>query len=47
MKEIDIETLIKYLEEEKINGGKTIKYKGTLLCPENFNSIVITTEKQM
>ena len=47
MKEIDIDTLIDYLQEERKNGGKTIKYKGTVLCPENFNSIVITTEKQM
>jgi hypothetical protein len=47
MKEISIKKLIKYLKEEKKNGGKTIQFKGTLLCPENGNSIVITTEKQM
>ena len=47
MKKISIEQLIEYLKQELENGGKTIEYKGTLVCIENGNSIIITTEKQM
>ena len=44
---IKIEILIEYLKKELEKGGKTIKYHGTLLCPENGNSIIITSEVQM
>jgi hypothetical protein len=44
---IKIEILIEYLVKEIEKGGKTIEYNGTLLCPENGNSIIITSEIQM
>jgi hypothetical protein len=47
MKLITIDEMISLLKIEKEKGGKTIEYSGTLLVPENGNSILITTEKQI
>jgi hypothetical protein len=44
---IKIETLIGLLKKEIEKGGLTIEYNGTLLCAENGNFIIITTENQM
>lgn len=45
-KTIDINELIKILEQERNNGGKTVGYEGTVLVVETGNSIIITTKKQ-
>jgi hypothetical protein len=47
MKEISLDQLIKSLQEARAKGGKTVKYKGTILVPETGNEIIISTEKQM
>jgi len=44
---ISIELLIQLLQKEQQKGGTTIEYNGTLICPENGNSIILTGEKQM
>ena len=44
--QITLDELIKRLEEEKRRGGKNVSINGTLIVPENGNSVVITNEKQ-
>jgi len=44
---ISIELLIQLLKKEQQGGGTTIQFNGTLLCPENGNSIILSSEKQM
>lgn len=47
MKELQIWELIELLKEEMNKGASIVQVKGTILIPENGNSILITTEKQM
>jgi len=44
---ISIELLIQFLKKEQQQGGTTIEYNGTFICPENGNSIILTSEIQM
>ncbi len=47
MKEVDIDKLIQYLENEKKDGATKVQYVGTLMCKETGNTIVLTTEEQI
>lgn len=47
MKEISIQQLIKNLEELAKQGCTKVEVKGTLMCVENGNTIIISSEKQM
>ena len=45
---MDINKLIKFLEEEKAHGVKTVTLWGTAtLISDYWNSVIITTEPQM
>lgn len=46
MKTLTITELILLLKSEAMKGGKTVQINGTILCPENGNSIIISTQKQ-
>ena len=47
MKKISIENLIWELKKLQKAGKNNIEVKGTLMCEENGNSIIVSTEKQM
>jgi hypothetical protein len=46
MKEISLDQLIKSLQDARARGGKTVKYKGTILVPETGNEIIISSDPQ-
>ena len=47
MKEINIETLIANLQKLAEKGKTKVEIKGTLMCQQDGNSIIVSTEKQM
>ncbi len=47
MKEISLDQLIKSLQDARARGGKTVRYKGTIMVPETGNEIILTTERQI
>ena len=44
--ETNIEYLISLLEEQVKKGFTNVQIKGTLMCEENGNLIILTTENQ-
>jgi hypothetical protein len=46
-KEINIDELIKVLEEQVSKGVTKVQIKGTLISEQDGNKILFTTEKQM
>lgn len=47
MKDASIKQLIETLQELQAKGKATVQIKGTLMCAEDGNRIILTTEKQM
>ena len=45
-KVLPIDELINRLQEAKSRGGKTVEFNGTILVPENGNTVILTTEPQ-
>lgn len=46
-KKISIDDLIKLLESEVAKGATHVIYSGTIVAPQNGNSVVITTDPQI
>ena len=46
-KEINIDELIKVLEEQVKKGVTKVQLKGTLMSEQDGNLIILSTEKQM
>lgn len=47
MKDINIDTLLKELQSLSDKGYKNIQILGTLLCIEDGNTIIASSERQM
>ena len=45
--EVNIEELIKALEEQINKGVTKVEIKGTLMSPQDGNLIIVSTEKQI
>lgn len=46
-KEVNIDELIKVLEEQVQKGVTTVQIKGTLMSEQDGNLIILTTDKQI